>query len=843
MLEEFAFEVRCCRKKPNPTGFISIFGQEEKNEKRKPTTTEWKDRQFNEKILSRNLRSSSPYLRLKLVMDYWCALWFWPIEKAELLPTRQEFLLELSLILEGNVVDLDLPENGQLRLFSDPSPKQLSMKNMVDKYGMVNVDRLCRDVPRLKLVRELSGRYRFYHWELEFSDVFRDRGGFDLMLGNPPWIKVERNEGGVMGDAEPLFVLRSFSAPRLAALRNKTLERYNLRGGYFAAFEEAEGLQNFLNYPVLKAIQTNLYKCFLPQAWMVGRNNGVAAFLHPEGIYDDPRGGAFREAVFKRLRYHFQFQNELNLFQEVDHHAKFSINVYSENQHEEVRFSHIANLFLPPTVDACFEHDGRGPVPGIKDDANKWNSNEHSARVVTVSATELALFASLYDTEGTPPLQARLPALHSKELVNVLRKFAEQPKRLGDLQGEYFATVMFDETYAQRDGTIRRETRFPESSGEWVLSGPHFFVGNPFYKTPRRQCRLNSDYDVLDLTELPDDYLPRTNYVPACDLDEYLRRTPRVSWGDNEPVTRFYTFANREMIGPAAERTLIPIIITKDVGHVNTTLATCFEDYEHLLDYYSLTLSIAIDFRVKTTGMGHANISLINQLPMLGDADLLRSHLHIRSLMLTCLTTHYADLWSSICRSDLGREPEIVTDQDRFAAASTIRDQGRSYLEMFRKDRWAKDNPRLDNRKFANLTSDWHRSCALRTDYERRQALVEIDVLTAMALGLTLNELKTIYRVQFPVLRQYEADTWYDRNGRIVFTASKGLPGVGFSRPEWERIKDMESGTVERTITDDTLPGGPRERTIVYQAPFDCCSREQDYEIAWAEFERRSILD
>lgn len=108
-----------------------------------------------------------------------------------------------------------------------------------------------------------------------------------------------------------------------------------------------------------------------------------------------------------------------------------------------------------------------------------------------------------------------------------------------------------------------------------------------------------------------------------------------------------------------------------------------------------------------------------------------------------------------------------------------------------------------------------------------------------MTLGLTLDELKTIYRVQFPVLRQNEQDTWYDRRGRIVFTASKGLPGVGFSRPEWEQIKDMKSGTVERTVTDDTLPGGPRECTIVYEAPFDRCDREQDYEIVWAEFERR----
>ena len=66
-----------------------------------------------------------------------------------------------------------------------------------------------------------------------------------------------------------------------------------------------------------------------------------------------------------------------------------------------------------------------------------------------------------------------------------------------------------------------------------------------------------------------------------------------------------------------------------------------------------------------------------------------------------------------------------------------------------------------------------------------------------MALGMTLEQLKTIYRIQFPVLQSYEADTWYDVNGRIVFTTNRSLIGVGYDRSTWENgIKGAPAGRV-----------------------------------------------
>jgi hypothetical protein len=259
------------------------------------------------------------------------------------------------------------------------------------------------------------------------------------------------------------------------------------------------------------------------------------------------------------------------------------------------------------------------------------------------------------------------------------------------------------------------------------------------------------------------------------------------------------------------ERTLLSALLPKGAGHINAVISAAFTKASYAVGLAAFLASLPADFWIKTAGKTDLTSGDLLLFPLLQcDSE---ASLALRLLLLNCLTSYYSDLWSE-CWDD-----------------------------NFRQERWAKDDPRLPNSFFSNLTPAWQRDCALRTDYARRQALVEIDVLVAQALGLTLDELITIYRVQFPVMQQYERDTWYDMNGRIVFTNSKGLSGVGFPRKGkgrgasredgWEDIQSMTSGTVSRTIVDDTLPGGPVERTITYQAPWVRCDRVEDYRVAW----------
>ena len=774
---------------------LDVYGHKDDRSDSGRTIRE-KDKFLRGTYKSEHAQNAGAYARLKFAMDYWCSLWFWPISQADLLPSRSDFIFEMDVSLRGTMRANAAESN--LTLFDTEEEVQIQD---------VDLDQLCELFPRLALVRKIADENKFMHWELEFADIFADNGGFDLVIGNPPWVKLEWKEQNVLSDKNPMFAVKKLTATQTTNQRQDALESNEVYNLYFSEYESITGQQSFLNaetnYADLKGQQTNLYKCFLPQAWQFGGTSGVSAFIHPDGVYDDPKGGALRKKLYPKLKFHFHFQNEKKLFQDIKDYITFGLNVYSNVLSDS--FDVICNLFDPTTIEKCYDHSISGPIPGIKDENGNWNVKGHPGRVVHIGQKELELFAKLFDGSDNWR-QAKLPILHAQALIDVLFCFANQSKTLANIADKIYCAEMWHETNNQVDGTIKRYVHFPDTVRGQILSGPHIGVGNPFFKTSRRECKLNSDYDSIDLTKISQDYLSRCNYSIACSIGDYEAREPETSWKSS--YSSEYRLCFRKMLNQSGERTLMSTVIPPLSEHINGIFGMAFQN--KLFPFAATSFSLPFDFYLKATGKANINFSAASGYPVI-DGCALEKPITIRGLLLNCLTMPYAPLWNKY------------------------------YTNDYNTDIWSKSDPRLDNKRFSTLTDEWTWDTPLRTDYERRQALVEIDVLTAMALGMTLEQLKTIYRIQFPVLQQYEADTWYDANGRIVFTNNRSLVGVGFDRPTWENnIKGAPAGKVfTREIEDDTMPGGPVKRTIEYVAPFDKCDREQDYETAWRFFEEK----
>lgn len=767
---------------------------------------------------SEKAENASEYARLKLAMDYWCSLWFWPIDQANLLPTRSQYLTEMSLILTG-----EIPQEEGFTLMPMDNGQPTLMDAMDDSHERdymydhaVDLDELCRGdgepAQRLRLVKEVAKKQRFFHWELEFADVFKD-GGFDFMIGNPPWVNVQWSETDAVSDVNPYFAIHKLTASDLSKRMGELLKDAHIRTTYLQEYTNIAGALAFYgsigNYPLLQG-RINLFRCFLPNAWNYTRkHDGVSAFVHPDELYGDTRAGVLREQMYRRLEYHFQFINERKLFAGVDHHTAFSLNVYRNPETDSIpRFDSIWNLYDPKTIDECYASDGTGAIPGVKNELGEWNTRGHKSRIVPISKDELAMFSKLVgDSQKDGWKQTPMVGIHAAELSHALEQMAVIPRSLRTYADEITYSPMWNETNSRKDGTIKDDIHFPTSTKALIYSSPFIGVANPLLQSTRRSYRVNSDYNPIDLTDIPDGYMPRVKYAQACTDAEYQTRIQKMA--DGSRFDAVYRLCCRRMVGTTSERTLQASCVHPGAAWVNTITGYGVhpERYALLALMSGLEAALPYDFLVRSIGKMDIHSSTLQIFPV--PETCLAPEIRLRGLILNCLTKPYAELWQS-CWDE-------------------------SYSSMS----WSKQDPRLDASTFTSLTDEWDWHTPLRTEYERRQALVELDVLASMALGITLDELIDIYRLTFTVLSGYEDDTWYDANGRIAFS-KKNYGDLTYKRSDFEKIKNAPAGKVfTPTITDDTQPGGPCDRTIEYVAPFDKCDRVEDYKTAWKFFTQK----
>jgi hypothetical protein len=519
------------------------------------------------------------------------------------------------------------------------------------------------------------------------------------------------------------------------------------------------------------------------------------------------------------------------LFPDVDHKEAFSINV-SGNPSIDVAFQNIAGIYAPATVSQSRVHQqADSPVPGIKTDEGKWNTAPHCKRFTRITDEELTVFKELFEGQDTNSQHAQLPQIHNRDVLEVLRTLANPPQRVGDFSSGYYGTMFINESTGQRDGHIERRdspTFQPASVDEWVIVGPHFGLGNLLNKTPRTICTANRHYDELDLSELSDAYLPKSTYT----LSEYFDSVPVWPTRNGLPITSYVRHINRVMVQSGNERTLISALVPPGPVHISSAFSVVFSDMRQTVLFNAFSLSICLDFLVRVLGKSNCRNDTINKLPFFESSH--TDALIGRNLRLACLGRYFQDIWvecaSNIQENSWGTKDNRINN--RFESS------------------WNELNP-----------SEWTWKTPLRSDFARRQALLEIDVLVAMALGLTLDELLTIYRVQFPVMRMYELADEYDALGRqLPNTVRKNQGGTQFrtarnealeKHPEAYKIRPAEDAiSPDWPFTNEVGDAPPLEVsweiddglqtvTKTFYPPFTKVDREADYARAWEEFEKR----
>lgn len=746
-----------------------------------------------------------------------------------------EAMLGTADVPEGTLLD-NLTSLDDLKEFEETLPGFMGMdaSNPEDRF------------PWLRVVRDIADEQGFLHWELEFALVFTRNGGFDLQVGNPPWVRPRWNEDAVLAEYEPWFMLTEKpsatekSRRRAAELAKLEVHDYVL-AEQTATAATAEYLAAAPVYPLLAGSQPDLYRAFMCQTWDHMAPAGIIGLIHPDTHFSGDREGRLRAAAYRRLHVHGDFVNAGNRFfpHPVGRHTHFGVHIYGSAN--EIDFDHLSWLFSVDALRLSAKDDGSTPDPGVRF-GKSWDERPHRKRIIRVTAEVLAQWQQLLGALGQPIEEGRLLSPVSTAEAEAIAALADYPLRLSSLTPQIARgfdesgakeASLIDYNAAEPDGAMQ----LPEAWDEVVLRGPQLSVANPMFKQPSQNVGRREVLG-LNLVTLNADAIPETEYVRVANEEEYLRAQerwidyqhldrlrsspyeiettrdelaarlehPREEVSNDEiesalvtkatkPYTNFYRLAWRRQIAPNTERALYAALIPPGPAHIHMVHSLAIASPRDTVLAAGFWSALPLDYFVRTTGRSDLQVAGANVMPAAAPDHPLASALLLRTLRLNCLTDAYAALWGELYES---------------AWQSS--------------EGWACKWPELQ--PLHHLTPEWQYSSPLRSERARRAALVEIDALVAVWLGVSADALVAMYKARFPVLQDFESVTWFDSKERKI-AGNRYTYGHGQDKDHWQQFEAYLKNP-------DNMPA-----PVGYTAPFYKADREAEMRAAHGAFRKR----
>ncbi|MCY3788704.1 MAG: restriction endonuclease, partial [Gemmatimonadetes bacterium] len=466
----------------------------------------------------------------------------------------------------------------------------------------------------------IANREDFLHWEVAFPGVWhrwqesRPQGGFDAVIGNPPWDRIKLQEVEWFATRDIELALAPTAAARRKGIQQLRKQGASLAAEFDAAKAQAESLSQVVrsggDYPLLSGGDINLYSLFVERSMSLIKPDGFVGLLTPSGIYADKTAARFFKSVSTsgRVGGLFDFENKKIFFKDVHTSFKFCSLILGG---EERQFDQAECAFF--LHDTKTVHDEDRCFPLTPDDFVRVNPNTGTAPV----------FRSRRDAEITRRIYERHPVLVDRSQGEEKRVWPVRHLR------------QFDMT---NDSHLFRTAEQLEADGFYPVAANRWKKGEELY-LPLYQGLMVGNFDhrassvSINAENVHNPYLSkRTNSQMHADpsfLPNVVHWVPAERVSQAFPQSLGWTLVYRRITRPTDARTTIATIIPwNGVSYTLPMLLPTEDNFPAIAaaGLLSTLTSFCFDYvsRQKLQGASMSLTSL-EQLPVIAPADYDRS--------------------------------------------------------------------------------------------------------------------------------------------------------------------------------------------------------------------------
>ena len=464
--------------------------------------------------------------------------------------------------------------------------------------------------------RAAANEEQFIHWETAFPTVW-DRwydpdpqGGFDAVIGNPPWDRIKLQEVEWFAARMPDVARAPTAAARKAAIERLRQQESPLVDDFDAAKERADILSAVVrssgHYPLLGRGDINLYSLFVERAMSLVKPNGIVGLLTPSGIYGDRTAADFFERISTsgRLAGLYDFENKKIFFKDVHASFKFCALIFGGESRK-----------FPETRAAFFLHD----TETIDDPQRSFPLEPTDFARVNPNTGTAPIFRTKRDAEITRGIYERHPVLVDRSSGEEIKAW---PVRYH---------TMFHMT---NDSHLFRTAAQMQGASFYPVSGNRWRRGEEYY-VPLYEGKMVQAYDhraasvVVNPANLNRPAQPRETTSAEHAKPDWLL-TPQFWVRADEAdldINLSWTVAFKDVTAPTNVRTMICAVVPNSAcGNTLPILAPSIDRMDQYSEYAWLLAaclnSFPLDFiaRQKVQGQ-HLNWFVVEQLPVIAPTD------------------------------------------------------------------------------------------------------------------------------------------------------------------------------------------------------------------------------